>query len=540
MTETTTTTTPTQTTTPPPKTTTTNTLPNLPQNEVEHLSTLLHSFTLRHQSHHRPIALITSGGTATDLEVNSVRFLDNFSTGLRGAVSVEQFLKRGYAVIHLWRVGSASPYARVLSGLLGVKQANFGLDYDCVGRLFGDGEDDGGEGEDVIMEYEEEDPWLTTSKQSDTQKHDTRLSSNTSNNNNKEAIQLHRQILNSTLLQRTLRERNTVQKQGLLLTIPFRTVDDYLAKLQLCTESIRSSQSLGIVYLAAAVSDFYVPKQERSLHKIQSKDYNLSSSSSSSTEEGVKQTKIDTDNCLTLKLHPVPKCIPTLRSTWCPDAYVVSFKLETDKTILHDKAKIAMMNNKVHVVIGNVLKTRHEKVWIMRRTKSCGVTTTGGDDGNNDGLDERKHEKDEFEFKEITKSGNGSNGSTIMDTLLGPRKNKLSSTATSIDEFEDATINYIVQCHFEYIANHFPGTDASSPSSVSGTYQESIQKQKQNLLSKEAAIQKELYWKKVKELSLSVAGSVLGMILSYGISSYLQQRIYSAGAGVGGQQRRRM
>ncbi len=49
----------------------------------------LQSFVIRHASQHRPIALVSSGGTAADLEVNSVRCLDNFSTGKRGAISVE-------------------------------------------------------------------------------------------------------------------------------------------------------------------------------------------------------------------------------------------------------------------------------------------------------------------------------------------------------------------------------------------------------------------------------------------------------------------
>ena len=91
----------------------------LPPAELSQIQPLLQAFCIRHQSHHRPIALVTSGGTATDLEVNSVRFLDNFSTGLRGAVSAEQFLRRGYAVIHLWREGSAAPYTRTLSAALG-------------------------------------------------------------------------------------------------------------------------------------------------------------------------------------------------------------------------------------------------------------------------------------------------------------------------------------------------------------------------------------------------------------------------------------
>ena len=53
-----------------------------------------------------------SGGTTIPLEKNTVRFLDNFSAGTRGAISAEQFLKHGYAVIFLHRQFSRLPFAR--------------------------------------------------------------------------------------------------------------------------------------------------------------------------------------------------------------------------------------------------------------------------------------------------------------------------------------------------------------------------------------------------------------------------------------------
>ena len=48
---------------------------------------------------HKRIALVTSGGTTVPLENNTVRFIDNFSAGTRGATSAEYFLENGYAVI---------------------------------------------------------------------------------------------------------------------------------------------------------------------------------------------------------------------------------------------------------------------------------------------------------------------------------------------------------------------------------------------------------------------------------------------------------
>ena len=58
----------------------------------------------------RPLVCITSGGTKVPLEKNMVRFVDNFSRGERGATSAEEFLRRGYRVIFLYRVGSFFPF----------------------------------------------------------------------------------------------------------------------------------------------------------------------------------------------------------------------------------------------------------------------------------------------------------------------------------------------------------------------------------------------------------------------------------------------
>ena len=44
-----------------------------------------------------------SGGTTVPLEHVTVRFVDNFSAGTRGASSTEYFLSAGYAVIFMYR-----------------------------------------------------------------------------------------------------------------------------------------------------------------------------------------------------------------------------------------------------------------------------------------------------------------------------------------------------------------------------------------------------------------------------------------------------
>ena len=54
----------------------------------------LKAFVQHHTDTSRRIALVTSGGTIVPLEKNTVRFLDNFSGGNRGAAAVEYLLKR--------------------------------------------------------------------------------------------------------------------------------------------------------------------------------------------------------------------------------------------------------------------------------------------------------------------------------------------------------------------------------------------------------------------------------------------------------------
>ncbi|KAK9930631.1 hypothetical protein M0R45_027665 [Rubus argutus] len=62
----------------------------------------------------RRVVCVTSGGTTVPLEQRCVRYIDNFSSGHRGAASTKYFLKAGYAVIYLHRRGTCQPYCRSL------------------------------------------------------------------------------------------------------------------------------------------------------------------------------------------------------------------------------------------------------------------------------------------------------------------------------------------------------------------------------------------------------------------------------------------
>ncbi|XP_058858239.1 phosphopantothenate--cysteine ligase isoform X2 [Acipenser ruthenus] len=97
-------------------------------------------------------------------------------------------------------------------------------------------------------------------------------------------------------------------------------------------------------YLAAAVSDFYIPASEMPEHKIQSSNGPLQ---------------------ITMKM--VPKILSPLVKDWAPRAFVISFKLETDPSILVGRARRALDLYRHQAVVANVLDTRRGYVVIVTR-----------------------------------------------------------------------------------------------------------------------------------------------------------------------------
>ena len=410
----------------------------LSEKEKNAVSMDLEAFVVQHAGMHRPIALVSSGGTAADLELRSVRCLENFSTGLRGAISVEGFLRRGYAVIHLWRKGSASPYARVLSQQLDLAPHS-AIDTKAIQRLFG-GND--GEEESLREVLRSGDPWLT--------RHDMDGGTKQQFQNETsfgDSVYLSRGLRHSVQVQKALREYNVVLNENRLLTIPFRTVDEYLAKLQLCAEAINSCHSLALSFLAAAVSDFYVPFSERAEHKIQSSD--------------------NKENGLTLRLKPVPKTIGLLRSQWAPSAFCVSFKLETDSAILREKAERAVKSYGVHLVIGNILETRYDKVWIL-----CPETQRS----------KNPDDPKQWQFEEI-------------------------SRMSPADDLEDLILDKVVESHFEFISWH-----------ISADGGETVRQAQEALKEKRRKVQAQLFWKRANAIGTEIAGYLLSGLLSWAVA----------------------
>lgn len=141
-----------------------------------------------------------------------------------------------------------------------------------------------------------------------------------------------------------LRKYRSAQERNLLLLLPFTTINQYLHTLRTISMILKPIGSRALFYLAAAVSDFFVPPSRIPEHKIQS-------------QAG--------GNKLIMDLDPVPKFLNRLVEKWAPGAMIISFKLETDANILVSKARQALERYSHQLVIGNLLQTRkHEIVFV--------------------------------------------------------------------------------------------------------------------------------------------------------------------------------
>lgn len=139
-----------------------------------------------------------------------------------------------------------------------------------------------------------------------------------------------------------VQQYRSVYEDGSLLALSFTSVDDYFFLLKLVAECVAPWKERVLFYLAAAVSDFYIPQSELSEHKIQSRA-----------------------GPLTLELQQVPKLLGVLRHDWAPKAFFVSFKLETDWDILRKKAKQSVAKYGMHLVVANELKSRFHEVLLI-------------------------------------------------------------------------------------------------------------------------------------------------------------------------------
>lgn len=94
--------------------------------------------------------------------------------------------------------------------------------------------------------------------------------------------------------------------------------------------------------MATAVSDYYVPNKELSVNKIQSSD----------------------NDKLIITLSKTPNFLKLIKEKY--NIFLINFKLETDYTLLYSKMKECITKNNSDIVIGNLLQTRYQKVYITK------------------------------------------------------------------------------------------------------------------------------------------------------------------------------
>lgn len=280
---------------------------------LETYSNLASTFIDKHQPT-RPIVLVTSGGTTVPLETNTVRVIDNFSAGTRGATSAEYFLSLGYAVIFLHRTHSLRPFSRHYS-----HGVHCFLDYLQTGP---------NGNVEVDSKYQEE-------------------------------------------MREVLEQYAKVKTEGTLLSLRYTTVNEYTWLLRGLAELLRPLERRACFYLAAAVSDFFIPQERMAEHKIQS----ATEFSATGDEQDAKArpaAQVLQDGSMTIELEPVPKFLKSLVDSWAPEAMIVSFKLETDPDLLSTKAKYALNKYQHHLVIGNLLTTRKWEVLLVSQMLDSG------------------------------------------------------------------------------------------------------------------------------------------------------------------------
>ncbi|CAD7936209.1 unnamed protein product [Amoebophrya sp. A25] len=133
----------------------------------------------------------------------------------------------------------------------------------------------------------------------------------------------------------------TCNNAASFLPVAFTTVFEYLFYLRECTSALAPLKKRALIYLAAAVSDFYIPESEMVTDKIQS-----------------------SQSSLTLHLKPVPKVLQEIRRTWAPDCFLTTFKLETEsEEFLLRKADAAQKKYAADCVVANLLQSYRD--WVM-------------------------------------------------------------------------------------------------------------------------------------------------------------------------------
>lgn len=85
----------------------------------------------------------------------------------------------------------------------------------------------------------------------------------------------------------------------------------------------------------------------------------------------------------------VPKILSPLVKDWAPQAFVISFKLETDPHILLEKARRALDTYRHQVVVANVLDSRRGYVVVVTPETQTELMLTDEDEKNGVEIEDR-------------------------------------------------------------------------------------------------------------------------------------------------------
>ncbi|KAJ1610253.1 putative phosphopantothenoylcysteine synthetase [Cryptosporidium canis] len=237
-----------------------------------------------------------------------VRCIDNISTGTRGAYSAEYFLKLGFSVVFFHRRGSHLPFTVDLPSK-----------YDLL-LTFGDSFN---------------------------------------------STECYSSFFKDEKIKKIVRaSQNFMKYSERIFFMEFGSVYEYINGIENIISYCTELSTKIIFFLAAAVSDFYIPNNLLSINKI-SADSNLA---------------LNIDNepqvpTITLELYSTPKCAQFIRKK-LPDCFLVLFKLETEEETLYQKSDKLLIMYNANVICANLLQSRRDSVTIITPNSKTEIKKT--------------------------------------------------------------------------------------------------------------------------------------------------------------------
>lgn len=186
---------------------------------------------------------------------------------------------------------------------------------------------------------------------------------NNNNNNNSNFYYIQVTYPNQKLLVTKMKDYQQYKLN--LLEISFDTVVEYILLLRAFSMVLSSRGSRVLLYLAAAVSDFYVRYSKMSEHKIQSRE---TLTSSYNTINSIKD--VGEPGSIQLTLDQTPKVLRKVKEEWAKEAFLVTFKLETDKNLLWKKMVAAFETIHMDLQVGNILASSKTNVFLWNTSSS--------------------------------------------------------------------------------------------------------------------------------------------------------------------------